>query len=161
MFRNRTLLTLLSLLALGAGWTTRGEAQTTCVPRQGLTTGEWNLPPDGVGSSGFLAGRVLHNGAAVYRFQATLSEVVSPCLSCRQGGLVGTLDDGVGVPGDYVVVGSWGASFFGGNGGWHATIYMPIGPAIIPVGRMEGILDDPPSFPDQVGTYLGRWTICD
>ena len=161
MFTRRTILTLLSLIALGAGWMTRGLAQAGCVQRQGITSGDWNLPPDGIGSTGFIDGAVLQNGAGVYRFQATLSEVDSPCLSCRQGGIVGTLDDGVGFPDDYVVIGSWLGSFFGGTGSWHATIFQPIGPALIPVGRMKGTFEDAPSFPDQVGTYIGRWTICD
>lgn len=161
MNTRRTLLTFFSLLALGAGWMSRGEAQTACVPRHGLTLGDWNLPPNGVGSVGFIDGRVVKNGAGVYRFQASLSEVVTPCLSCREGGIVGTLDDGVGAPDDYVVVGSWSGTFFGGEGSWHATIFQPLGPALIPVGRMKGIFDDALAFPDQVGTYIGRWTICD
>jgi len=161
MNTRRKYLTLLSLIVLGLGWMPRGEAQAGCVPRQGLTIGDWNLPPDGVGSSGFIDGVVLQNGARVYRFRATLSEVGSPCLSCREGGIVGTLDDGVGAPDDYVVFGSWAGSFFDGTGSWHATIFLPLGPALIPVGRMKGVFDDALSFPDQVGTYIGRWTICD
>jgi hypothetical protein len=161
MNTRRTLLTLLSLIALGAGSMSHGEAQAGCTPGQGNTNGNWNLPPDGVGSTGFLRGRMVESGTAVYRFQATLSEVGSPCLACRQGGIVGTLDDGVGAPDDYVVIGSWFGSFFGGVGGWQATVFQPLGPALIPVGRMKGTFEDPRAFPDQVGAYLGRWTICD
>ena len=93
-------------------------------------------------------------------FVATLTDVPSACLSCIEGTLDGTLDDGIGPGPDYVVRGHYLGSFFGGNGQWTATIFPAGAPQTTPVGRIRGMFDDPPSNAGP-GSFACRWMIND
>jgi hypothetical protein len=152
---------LFVLCATGAGWIAETQAQGTCTLRRGLGAGMWELPlaPGAVGSlDGVLydpSGPVL-----LYHFAATLNDVPTPCLSCIEGTVAGTLDDGIGPGPDYIVQGSYKGLFLNGTGTFKATIYKTIGPAFIPVGRMHGVFDDPPGIPGP-GDFKCRWAICD
>ena len=80
-----------SILALGALSQQGGIAGRTwrlTGPMQGV----WELPHTQQGK-GFLAGSVdALGGGALYAFDALLIDVGSPCLSCIEGTITGTLD---------------------------------------------------------------------
>jgi hypothetical protein len=155
-------LALLVLAAASVSWLAHdARAQNSCTLRKGVTRGDWDLPA-GVGSLGFLDGKIYQGNSTtvLYRITGVLDEVNSPCLSCREGSLQGDLDDGIGPGPDYYVSGQWIGSWFTGEGTWRATIYKPIGPALVEVGRTKGQFQDPPPNA-QLGRFTGRWAICD
>lgn len=156
--RTQALSSLLAIVSIAAPPIAPGAASAPpCV--FGAGSGAWDLP-DGVGGLGQVVGTLdyLPSGKLAFVLVGTLSEVSSPCLSCREGDLDWTLDDGVGVGPDYLAKGRWIGSFLGGQGTWSATIYRPVGPALIPVGRLRGTYDDPPLAGQ--GTFEARWSLC-
>ena len=141
-----------SILALGALSQQGGIAGRTwrlTGPMQGV----WELPHTQQGK-GFLAGSVdALGGGALYAFDALLIDVGSPCLSCIEGTITGTLDDGIGPGPDYLVSGRY-IGFFTGEGMLQATLTRPSG---VPAGRIVGRFDD--TSWDEPGAFGGRWTI--
>jgi hypothetical protein len=100
----------------------------------------------------------LGSGTAVaYTLSANLIDVSSPCLSCIEGELVGTLDDGIGPGPDFVVHGHYLGSFFTGSGSFRAEVLSLSGAHR--VGRITGTFDDTPITPGP-GTFDGRWRVC-
>jgi hypothetical protein len=146
-------------LALGLAGVDHARAQSPCTPRKGPTKGVWELP-DYINPTGYAKGLLYDgiSGHAVYVFKATIDEVPGPCLACRQGNVIGELDDGVGPGPDYYVTGTWNGHQFSGQGSWTATIYKPIGPAIIAVGALKGTFNDPLGSTTP-GRYDGSWEI--
>ena len=114
------------------------------MPEPQYTTGsaQANLLPFGAGPN--------------FSFQAQLTEIVSPCMSCREGDIQGTLDDGVGTGPDYLVQGHWTANQVSGIGSFDSFIFKPTGPFTFPVGRLECGFYDPYPGP---GTLSGNWTL--
>ncbi len=124
----------------------------------GPTKGDWDLPNGA--SNGSAAGALFDSvGNTVFKMKATLVEVPSPALSIRNGYLKGELDDGVAGYPIYTVYGKWVAKALTGTGEFKAEIYKqvsPLGP-IVGIGVMEGVFKDPPSFPNRIGAYEGKW----
>ena len=164
MLSRRTLVAV-ALTAVGMiGVGSLGEtsvAQGGCIVMRGLALGDWDLPPGGPGSLGTMDGDLFLNGVALYKLSGTIQEEGSPCLSCRQGSFSGTLDDGIGIGPDYEVSGTWFGNFFSGQGTWRGTISKPVGPALVPVGRLRGVYKDPFGGPGSVGSFAARWVLCD
>ena len=123
----------------------------------GPAQGSWHLP-EPPSTTGSVQGVLLSPaGKPLFDLDGVLTEFVSPCLSCREGYLNGTLDDGGGGLPEYVVTGNWLVTQLTGEGVFRALVYKPIGPFLLPVGRLEGLVDDPPFPPGQAGTFIGRW----
>ena len=142
---------ILGLAALPQQGGTAGRSWRLIGPMRGV----WELPQTMQGK-GFLAGTFdMFGGGTLYAFDAMLIDVPSPCLTCIEGTLVGTLDDGIGSGPDYLVTGSYLGSFFSGEGVIEATLSRPSGAAA--AGRITGRFGDPSS--DELGAFGGRWTI--
>jgi len=125
----------------------------------GTAKGIWQLPEPRY-STGTAEGMLDSSGGAeVFAFRAKLTEIVTPCLSCREGDLNGTLDDGDGPAPDFVVLGHWTAGQLTGQGSFEAWIWKVSAPLAAPVGRFEGDFDDPPMPPGQPGSFSGVWTL--
>jgi hypothetical protein len=144
------------VLALAAYSLAQAPQPAPC--RSGSAAGVWDLPEPGLGGSadGFLR---LGVQQVEYHFVATLVDVPSPCLSCVEGDVQGTLDDGSGTAPDYVVRGSYLGSFFAGAGRFRARVFRPN--QTTAVGDLVGTFQDPPAGAPQVGIFRGNWLICD
>jgi len=148
-----------ALLALLFCWPAAAGTPVAGAFATGYAKGAWHLPePPAIAGD---AQGVLYTpaGLPLYTLDAQLTEIVSPCLSCREGDLHGTLDDGIGPGPDFVVQGHWIVSQFTGQGSFDATIWKPTGPALTPVGRLIGLVDDPPFPPGVPGTFSARWAL--
>ena len=146
--------------ALALGWIPHAAAvQGNASCQYGVASGMWDLPEPS--SAGVVQGQLFDaSGQVAYYFVGKLIETPSPCLSCREGDLIGTLDDGFGPCCDYEVRGTWIVNQFTGKGSFKAKILLPAGPALVPKGRMAGLVNDPPSSPNQPGSFKARWGIC-
>ena len=141
---------------LGAVLVPSGAAYFAC--QDGLAFGEWELP-SGWGSPGFMSGKLTDptGSYGIYAIDAVLTDVPSPCLSCVEGTIYGTLDDGIGLGPDYYLVGEYSGFFFSGEGEFFAKIVPP--GSNTSVGIVEGKFADPP-FPGGIGKFEGKWEIC-
>jgi hypothetical protein len=159
MFTRRSIgLALAATVVCGAAWA--ALPQGTCTLRRGVGQGMWALPLSSSGT-GSLDGILYTSGPSfAYHFTATLTDEPTPCLSCIEGSIHGTLDDGIGVGPDYLVHGHYDGAFLSGQGTFTAKIFPATGPAVSPVGRMRGVFDDPPGNTTP-GTFKCRWAICD
>ena len=145
--------------ALALGWIPHATAvQGNASCQYGAASGIWDLPEPN--SAGVVQGQLLDaSGQVAYYLVGKLIETPSPCLSCREGEIHATLDDGFGPCCDYEVRGKWIVNQFTGQGSFKATIYQPA-PIPIVKGRMAGMVKDPPSPVNQPGTFKARWGIC-
>lgn len=127
--------------------------------QDGPAAGDWLLPQTSGGSDGWMDGKlidpVLNQG--IYAVSAVLTDVPSPCLSCVQGTISGTLDDGVGVGPDYYLVGEYSGQWLSGQGTYWAKIVPP--GSNTSVGLVWGDFADAPGTPGH-GSFDGRWEIC-
>lgn len=126
--------------------------------RDGYAYGSWELPSGG--HDGWMSGKLVDSATntGAYEVKATLVDVPSPCLSCIQGTIEGTLDDGFGPSPDYYVKGEYSGVWSSGSGTFWVYIYKPTGAA--PVGKISGHFSDPPGS-TTVGAFRGEWEICD
>ncbi|TAH38088.1 MAG: hypothetical protein EYC70_05555 [Planctomycetota bacterium] len=153
---QRLVLLLCSCLALGLPADAARSSARPCA--RGAMNGAWNLPHP-LASDGFIDGRLFDaNGNSVFALRATLTDVVSPCLSCIEGTIQGTLDDGVGTTPDYLVYGNYRGNFLARQGSFTALLY-PYG-SRTPTGKLNGAFRDPYSNPDVPGQFRGDWVVC-
>jgi hypothetical protein len=147
-----------SAVVLGAALLPSAATATYFMCQDGIAFGDWDLP-SGVGSPGFLSGKLADptGSYGIYAFDAVLTDVPTPCLSCVEGTISGTLDDGIGPGPDYDVVGEYSGFFFTGKGKFFAKIVPP--GSNTSVGVVEGKFEDPP-FPGGIGKFKGKWEIC-
>lgn len=126
----------------------------------GMAKGVWELPDTAAG--GFLSGELLlgTSSTPLFALTGTLNDVQTPCMSCREGVIDAVLDDGVGPGPDFLVKGTYFGGYFSGKGTFSAQILEPIGPALVPVGRVLGTYSDPLGPLAVLGTFAGRWGIC-
>ena len=124
----------------------------------GTATGSWRLPSQSQGT-GLASGRWIDSttNQTAYRFRALLTDVPTPCLSCLEGTIEGTLDDGVGPSPDFVVRGHYLGSFNGGSGQFELNVLRPGGGGSVgkAVGDYEDLLGD-----GLAGRFLGTWRVC-
>ncbi|MFN0009633.1 MAG: hypothetical protein ACKVXR_17190 [Planctomycetota bacterium] len=105
--------------------------------------------------SGRLVDSTTHQTA--YRLRALLTDVPTPCLSCLQGHIEGTLDDGIGPSPDYLVRGDYFGLFMQGTGSFQLRVFRPSDGAV--VGLVTGNFADLPGD-GTIGRFLGDWRIC-
>ena len=132
------------------------DAQTAC--SGGPSTGLWSLPTTFLGT-GTARGRLVDSAThlTAYRFTAQLQDVATPCLSCIQGEVQGSLDDGSGGSPEFLVRGRYLGALFAGSGRFDLRVFRPTGgPAI---GFLEGNFDDPPGTRGP-GEFSATWRIC-
>jgi hypothetical protein len=127
--------------------------------QSGPGSGTWELPSGSGKSDGFITGTLYLAPANTYRFSfdATLTDVPTPCLSCITGTIAGTLDDGFGPAPDYIVKGSYSGTFASGKGTFTCDIRTVSTDQT--VGKIEGTFSDPPSSATP-GTFKADWKIC-
>ena len=125
--------------------------------QSGVGSGSWVLPSGSGTSDGYLAGTLYLSPAGTFRFafNATLTDVPTPCLSCITGTIDGTLDDGVGPGPDYKVKGTYSGVFVTGKGSFTCEIRTLTGTT---VGKIDGTFTDPPSSTTP-GTFKCTWSI--
>ena len=127
----------------------------------GTAKGVWELPSGSGTSDGFIDGflflSISPTSAPRYFFNATLTDVPSPCLSCITGTIDGYLDDGFGPAPDYVVHGTYSGLFLSGKGSFTCEVFPPTGTHA--VGKIKGTFSDPPAS-SLDGTFKGDWEIC-
>lgn len=146
-----------ALLAGICAWPADAGSQGTSV--SGIAKGILMQPEPQYGI-GFARANLFALGAGPdFTFRAKLTEIVSPCLSCREGDIDGTLDDGVGASPDYLVQGHWIADQLSGIGSFDSLIYAAAAPTGPPVGKLEASFNDPPLPPGFAGPLSGTWTI--
>lgn len=145
-------------VVLGAILLPAGVATAYFACQDGVALGDWDSPTTS-GGYGFLSGKLADPTVTygIYAFEAVLTDVPSPCLSCIEGTIDGTLDDGVGTGPDYYVVGEYHGSWFGGDGEFFVKIVPP--GSNTSVGVVEGKFSDPP-WPSGIGKFKGKWEIC-
>jgi hypothetical protein len=126
--------------------------------QSGTGNGTWVLPSGSGKSDGYLSGALYLDPSGTFRFafDATLTDVPTPCLSCITGTIVGTLDDGVGPAPDYTVKGSYSGTFIDGKGTFSCDIY-PL-TSTRSVGKIDGTFSDPPTSVNP-GTFKCTWKI--
>lgn len=145
------------LALIACGWL--ASARSPSAATSGNASGVWQLPEQPM-TSGYARGvLVTLAGVPLYRLDGVVDEVVSPCLSCREGTLSGVLVDGSGGPPRLLFAGDWLVSQLSGKGSFDAVIYALVGPALLPVGRIDGSVDDPPSLPDLPGKFSAGWLL--
>ena len=125
----------------------------------GIAKGIWQLPEPQYATGSAQGTLYTLGGASVFAFRAKLTEIVSPCLSCREGDVNGTLDDGEGPGPDFLVLGHWTAGQLSGQGTFDTWIWKVNAPLAAPVGRFEGDFNDPPMPPGLPGPFSGMWTM--
>jgi hypothetical protein len=125
----------------------------------GVAKGIWQLPEPQYATGSAQGTLYTLGGASVFAFRAQLSEIVSPCLSCREGDLNGTLDDGEGPGPDFLVLGHWTAGQLSGQGTFDTWIWKVSAPLAAPVGRFEGDFNDSPIPPGLPGSFSGTWIL--
>ena len=146
-----------ALLASICGWPAEAGTQGTSV--SGIAKGILMQPEPQYGT-GFAGANLFALGAGPdFIFRATLTEIVSPCMSCREGDLDGMLDDGVGLGPDYFVKGHWTANQVSGLGSFESLLYKASAPLGPPVGKLEAGFNDPPLPPGFAGPLSGTWTL--
>lgn len=161
MFSSRTLfagIAAAASLAVLSGAPTSASMPAQAVCDGGTAAGPWRMPirSQGTGiASGRLVDSVTHQTA--YRLRLLLTDEPTPCLSCVQGDIAGTLDDGVGSSPDYFVRGSYFGSFMGGSGSFQLRVFRPSDGAV--VGVVTGDFADLPGDGTS-GRFLGDWRIC-
>ena len=161
MFLSRTLLVGIAAVA---SLTTGTAAPALAVsPVQaacsgGTAAGLWRMPTQSEGT-GIASGRLIDSSTnqPAYRMRALLRDVPTPCLSCVQGDIVGTLDDGVGPSPDFLVRGDYFGSFMGGSGQFRLRVLRPSNHQV--VGIVTGDFADLPSD-GTLGQFTGEWRIC-
>ena len=132
----------------------------TLVPcRSGVTSGAFAVPEFN-NDDGFVSGDLYQGDFLIvrYHWEGTLHRIKSPCLSCIEGTIEGTLDDGIGPGPDFVVRGRYVGNFFVGNGDFSARVFKTTGGAAL--GSIHGTFSDPPND-GAPGSFLGSWRICD
>ena len=151
---------LLAGVALVLGPVDPGRAQASCTTRIGQTQGRWNLPHQ-AGSQDHFDGTWVTSNLPwpSYRFQGTLTDLPTPCMSCIVGTLQGTLDDGIGPSPDYVVTGLYSGIWLSGSGQFQARI-QSAGPQPVTIGDVRGNFADSPGTPGG-GSFRGRFKMCD
>jgi len=154
--RNLLFSTSIALCA-AFGPTAEPMARFDC--QSGPASGTWELPSGSGKSDGFINGTLYLSPAGTFRyaFNATLTDVPTPCLSCISGTIAGTLDDGAGPAPDFLVKGSYDGSALTGKGTFTCVIY-PL-TSTQEVGKIEGTFSDPPASTTP-GTFKGNWSIC-
>jgi len=146
-----------ALLASICVWSAEAGSQGSSVT--GIAKGILMQPEPQFGT-GFAKANLFALGAGPdFVFRATLTEIVSPCMTCREGDLEGTLDDGAGSGPDYLVKGHWIADQLSGSGSFESLIFKASAPAGPPVGQLEAGFFDPPLPPGFAGTLSGSWTL--
>jgi hypothetical protein len=122
----------------------------------GVGYGTWDLPD--LAMPGTVDGDLYVSNATAprYHFHASLIDVPSPCLSCIEGDIHGTLDDGIGPGPDYIVTGHYNGSFFGGRGLWHAKVHDAAGALH---GKLRGRFNDPPTNVPHAGHFIAQWEV--
>ena len=161
MLRTRTFVAGIAALA---SWTvlTTATASAAALPLVvcdgGSSHGSWRLPSQSQGT-GLASGRWIDSttNQTAYRFRALLTDLPTPCLSCLEGTIEGTLDDGVGASPDFVVRGRYFGAFNGGFGQFELSVLRPGGGGLVgtAVGDFEDLLGD-----GLAGRFLGTWRVC-
>ncbi len=136
-----------------AGW----AASWTVVCRQGVAQGQWDLQDSA--TPGHAVGELIEGSSTlpIYAFDAQLTDMPTPCLSCIAGRVNGVLDDGVGPGPDYVIRGEYSGAFLSGSGSFACNVFLP--GSDIRVGRIEGRFRDSPAN-SAPGRFRARWRIC-
>jgi hypothetical protein len=147
-----------ALLAAVCGWSAEA-APGAGTSVSGIAKGIWQLPEPQYATGTAEATLYPLGPGPVLAFRAKLTEIVSPCLSCREGDLVGTLNDGVGSSPDFIVNGHWLASQLSGQGSFESLIWKAGSTSGVPVGKLEGDFNDPPFPPGFPGPLSGMWTL--
>lgn len=124
----------------------------------GVVDGVFALPATSSGA-GQAVGVLFHGSTSTvaYTFTANLTDVPTPCLSCIEGEIDGTLDDGIGPGPDFLVRGHYRGASLNGTGWYWAQVLTPGGGTL--AGRMGGTFSDPMGIPGP-GTFDGRWRVC-
>jgi hypothetical protein len=148
---------LSTALAFCAALGLAAQPLATFTGQSGPGSGTWVLPSGSGTNDGYLAGTLYLAPANTFRFSfnATLTDVPTPCLSCITGTIDGTLDDGVGPAPDYIVKGSYSGLFVSGKGSFTCEIRTLTGTV---VGKIDGTFSDPPSS-STPGTFKCDWKI--
>ena len=161
MSRRVLVSSCLSLGAMLAAATFNRTAATAVACESGFAKGTWELPSGSGTSDGFIDGflylSISPSNNPRYFFNATLTDVPSPCLSCIMGTIDGYLDDGFGPAPDYVVHGTYSGLFLSGKGSYTCEVFAPTGTHA--VGKIKGTFSDPPAS-TVPGTFKGDWEIC-
>ncbi len=148
-----------ALLVAFCGSQAEARAPLAGTTVSGIAKGIWQLPEPQYATGSAQGTLSTLGGASVFAFRAQLSEIVSPCLSCREGDVNGTLDDGIGPGPDFLVLGHWTSGQLSGQGSFETWIWKVSAPLAAPVGRFEGDFNDPPMPPAQPGPFSGMWTM--
>lgn len=161
MFSSRTLfagIAAIASLTLLTGSPTSAATLAQVVCDGGPAAGPWRMPTRSQGT-GIASGRLIDSttNQTVYRLRALLTDEFTPCLSCVQGDIEGTLDDGVGSSPDLLVRGGYFGSFMGGSGQFQLRVFRPSDGAV--VGLVTGDFADLPND-GMIGRFLGDWRIC-
>lgn len=152
----RFLLAVSVLSILSSSASSSGTATRPC--QRGPESWAWDLPEPQM-SDGFVDGKLYDSaGHSLLQFRATLTDVPSPCLSCIEGEIHGTLDDGGGGAPEYIVTGQYRGNFLARQGSFTALLY-PYG-SLTATGKMQGQFSDPYTDPDRPGQFRGQWTLC-
>jgi hypothetical protein len=152
----RTCVTVLGTIVLAGGARSQGRP-AVALALSGPARGAWELPTSSP-AGGFLDGFLLSVDGTqrLFHLQAMLAGVSSPCLSCIEGEIVGTLDDGAGVP-NYDIRG-WYSGIFDSAEGWYfVQLFHPGGTT--PVGSIRGPFADSPNATPQLGAFAGRFRL--
>jgi hypothetical protein len=161
MFISRTLIAVIAAVAClttGTASPALAISQTALACDSGPAAGPWRLPTQSEGT-GIASGRLIDSttNQTAYRLRALLRDVPTPCLSCLQGDIEGTLSDGVGPSPDFLVRGSYFGSFMGGSGQFRARVLRPSNLEVVGIitGDFQDLWGD-----GEVGRFLGDWRIC-
>ena len=155
MFARRVLLSTSLSLCAALGVMAQPLATTD---QTGSARGVWELPSGSGASDGYISGALYlaPNDDFRYVFDATLTDVWTPCLSCITGTIDGFLDDGFGPAPDFLVKGSYSGTYVTGKGTFTCEIRRPGSTTV--VGKIEGSFADPPGS-TTLGSFKGTWKI--
>lgn len=157
--RIRSVASVALLGALAVASTTNSTSPAAVDCRSGPGAGIFDLPAsstqpgtiDGVLSLGV-------TGVVAYYINGDLSFVPTPCLSCIEGKIEATLDDGIGAGPDYVVRGRYIGNWMSNSGNFSASVFTLSGNQR--VGKISGTFNDPHGS-TQPGHFDAQWRICD
>lgn len=149
---------ILTIATAGAAGLAATQAAGFIGARALTLRGAWKLP-EGPGQSGFASGTVSAAPCSPSQLEldAALFEEISTELHSRSGRFDGVLRSGAT---GWIVRGDWQAGFFSGSGRWWATVYRPLGPALIPVGELSGRFEDAAGYDGSSGAFDGVGVVC-